>query len=88
MLTITQMSDILNVPRDVAERRDMLRGYGKKLIDLRESKKESQNQAANAVNISVSAIGMYEREERVPRDEIKIRLSEHYGVPVADIFYS
>lgn len=66
----------------------MLRGYGKKLIELREHKKESQNQAANALKISVSAIGMYEREERVPRDEIKIRLSEHYGVPVGDIFYT
>ena len=65
----------------------MLKGYGRKLIELRKSKNESQNQAADAVNVSVSAMGMYEREERVPRDEIKIKLAEHYGVTVESLFY-
>ena len=66
----------------------MLKGYGKRLIELRESKNESQSQVADALNISVSAIGMYEREERIPRDEIKIKLSEHYGVPVGNLFFA
>lgn len=66
----------------------MLRGYGKKLIELRKERNESQSQVADAVNTSVSAIGMYEREERIPRDEIKLKLAEHYGVSVGCLFYA
>ena len=58
---------------------------GKKLIELRGSR--TQEQVAKANDISISAIGMYERGERIPRDEIKIRLAKYYGVSVSEIFF-
>ena len=38
-------------------------------------------------NISIAAIGMYERGERIPRDEIKERLAKYYEKTVQEIFY-
>ena len=31
---------------------------------------------------------MYEREERVPRDEVKIQIAKYFKMPVQDIFFS
>ena len=59
---------------------------GKRLIELRGNK--TQEEVANALNISVSALSMYERGERIPRDNIKIRISEYYNVPIYDIFFA
>lgn len=59
---------------------------GAKLRELRGSR--SQLEVANVVGISKSALAMYERDERVPRDEIKIRLANFYGQSVQFIFYS
>lgn len=59
---------------------------GEKLRGLRGSR--SQLEVANRVGISKSALAMYERDERVPRDEIKIRLANFYGQSVQFIFYS
>lgn len=61
-------------------------GFGKKLVELRGNK--SQQEVAGAIGISVSAIGMYETEKRIPRDDIKIKLSEYYKVSVQDIFFA
>lgn len=43
---------------------------------------------ANAVGISISALGMYEQGRRIPRDKVKVRLSKFYGVPVEKIFFT
>ena len=43
---------------------------------------------ANAVGISRSALVMYERGERIPRDEIKIKLAKFFGVTIADLFFT
>ncbi len=59
---------------------------GEKLVALREGR--SQKEVAEAVNISQSALSMYEKNERVPRDEIKVRISNYYGVSVQELFYS
>lgn len=59
---------------------------GKKLIELRGSR--TQEEVAKAVDISPAAIGMYERGERIPRDEVKIRLAEYYAKSVQDIFFT
>ena len=59
---------------------------GATLIKLRG--KRTQQEVADANNITVSAIGMYERGERIPRDEIKIRLANYYGKSVDDIFFA
>jgi len=59
---------------------------GKRLQELRG--KKSQEEVANALGISPSAIGMYERGERVPRDEIKIKLAQYFNVGIESIFYA
>ena len=73
------------MPHKVAERRKM-NGYGKILIELRGNK--SQQELATVLGVSVSAIGMYEREERVPRDEIKRKIAAYFGKTVQEIFYN
>lgn len=62
-----------------------MKGYGSKLKELRG--KRSREEIAEAVNVSVSAIAMYENEERSPRDEIKLRLAEFFGESVQEIFF-
>lgn len=48
---------------------------GQKIKLLRESKNISREEFANSVNISLSALSMYERGQRIPRDEVKLRIS-------------
>lgn len=48
----------------------------------------TQEEVARAVGISVSALSMYETGNRIPRDNIKIRLSAYYGQPIHKIFYN
>lgn len=62
-----------------------MKGYGAKLKSLRGDR--SADEVARAVGISRSAVGMYENEERIPRDDIKIRLAEYFGVTVQAIFF-
>lgn len=59
---------------------------GKRLTELRGSK--TQEEVSKCLKISVSALSMYERGERIPRDNIKIRISEYYGVPIYDLFFA
>ena len=42
----------------------------------------------NAVGISKSALSMYERGERTPRDRVKLRLARFYGKSVEFIFFN
>ena len=58
---------------------------GKRLRELRGDR--SPDMVANAVGISLSALLMYERGERNPRDDIKIALANYYGVDIRAIFY-
>ena len=59
--------------------------YGKRLVELRNGK--SQAKVAKEVGMAASTLGMYETEQRVPRDTIKIRLANYYGTTVQKIFY-
>lgn len=59
---------------------------GKRLIKLRGEK--SQKEVSDALNISYSALSMYEAGERIPRDEIKIRIAEYYDTSVEALFYA
>ncbi|MBK5424373.1 helix-turn-helix domain-containing protein [Bacillus sp. TH30] len=56
----------------------------KNLINLRNEK--SREEVARAVGISVSTLQMYENGQRIPRDNIKIKLANFYGVTVQIIF--
>lgn len=58
---------------------------GQRLIKLRGNK--TQEEVANALGISLSAIGMYERGERMPRDEIKIAIAKYFDTTVQAIFF-
>ncbi len=57
----------------------------KNLINLRNEK--SREDVARAVGISVSTLQMYENGQRIPRDNIKIKLANFYGVTVQTIFF-
>ena len=58
----------------------------KNLIALRGEK--SREEVAFSIGISASALSMYETGQRIPRDEIKLKLAEYYGVDVQSIFLS
>lgn len=58
---------------------------GEKLIALRGNK--TRLEVAKDLNVSESAIGMYEQGNRIPRDEIKIKIAEYYGCSVQEIFF-
>ena len=60
---------------------------GKSLKSMREGRNESVEELSRALNISMSAVGMYEAGKRIPRDEIKIRIAEHFAVSVESIFF-
>lgn len=59
---------------------------GTKLKSLRGTK--TQQEVAKDLNITKSALAMYERDKRIPRDEIKIRIANYYGESVQAIFFS
>lgn len=59
---------------------------GEILTNLRGDR--TREEVANAVNISTSALAMYETGNRIPRDNIKIRLARYYKKPIVDIFYA
>ncbi|KHF27819.1 helix-turn-helix transcriptional regulator [Geobacillus kaustophilus] len=56
------------------------------LINLRGDR--SREEVAKSIGISVSALQMYENGQRVPKDEIKIKIAQYYGVSVETIFFS
>lgn len=60
--------------------------FARILRDLRGEK--TQEAIAESVGVTKSSWAMYERGERVPRDEVKIRIANYFGVPVQDIFFT
>lgn len=61
---------------------------GEKLKALRAQKKKTQQQAADDLKITKSALAMYERDNRIPRDEVKVRIAKYYGETVQSIFFN
>lgn len=59
---------------------------GEKLLKLRGDK--SREEVSSSVDISISALQMYENGQRIPRDEIKVRLAEYYQTTVQEIFFN
>ncbi len=60
--------------------------FGEKLRELRGNM--TQEQMAKELNITKSSLAMYERNERVPRDEVKIRIAKYFGKTVQEIFFN
>lgn len=48
----------------------------------------SREEIANAIGISVSAWQMYENGQRIPKDEIKVKIASYFKKTVGDIFYT
>ena len=61
---------------------------GARLRTIRTERGESVEYLAKSIGVSNSAIGMYEGGQRVPRDEIKIKIAEHFNMPVELIFFA
>lgn len=59
--------------------------FGEKLRELRGEK--SQSEIANEIGVTKSSWAMYERNERVPRDEVKIRIANFFNKSVQEIFF-
>lgn len=59
---------------------------GAKLKALRGSR--TQQEIADDLNITKSAWAMYEKDQRIPRDEVKVRIANYFGETVQSIFFS
>ena len=55
------------------------------LAELRKEKKLTQEQLAKALNMSVSAIAMYETGARIPRLQRARIIAEFFKVPIQEI---
>lgn len=53
---------------------------GNRIKSLREEKGIKQDELAKILLISPSAVGMYERDEREPNDEITLKLANFFDV--------
>jgi transcriptional regulator with XRE-family HTH domain len=62
------------------------KAIGTKLAGLR--KDISREEVAAQLGISVSALAMYEQGNRIPRDEIKLKIAQYYGLSVQEIFFT
>ena len=62
------------------------KAIGQRLVSLRGER--TQEEVARAVGISLSAIGMYERGERIPRDEVKLAIAKYYDTTVQALFFA
>lgn len=56
---------------------------------LRELRGEkTQEEIAESLGITKSAWAMYERGERTPRDEVKVRIAKYFGKTVEELFFA
>lgn len=59
-----------------------------RLKELRHKKGVSVTEVATACGITPQALSQYESGDRVPRDEVKIKLADYYKKSVATLFYA
>lgn len=60
---------------------------GESIVKLRNNRNLTQEEFGKEIGISASAVTMYETGRRVPRDEIKVKIANFFGVPIERIFY-
>lgn len=58
---------------------------GKRLKELRGD--VSRDKVAAEIGISSSALGMYECNKRVPRDDVKKKIADYFGVSIQRLFF-
>ena len=59
---------------------------GEKLCELRGNKTKAE--VAKAIGVSESSYIKYERDERNPRDSVKLKIAKFYNTTVGSIFFS
>ena len=64
----------------------MKKTTGQKLRKLRGDK--SIAETAEAMGIPASTLSMYERDERTPRDSMKVKIAKFYKTTVDYLFFS
>lgn len=62
--------------KKIGERLKLLRGT------------RSQKEVADAIDVTDMAISLYESGDRIPRDEIKVRIAKYFGTTVEAIFFN
>lgn len=61
---------------------------GETLKALRQKAGLTREAVCQELGVGLSALAMYERGERIPRDEVKLRIARFYGKSVDEIFYT
>lgn len=61
---------------------------GEKIKNLREKNNISRENFANAVEISQSALSMYENGQRIPRDEVRLRIARFFNTSIEELFFT
>ena len=61
---------------------------GELLRGLREQENKSLDEVAQDLEVSKSALAMYERGERIPRDGVKVRIARYYNKSVQSLFFA
>lgn len=59
---------------------------GERLRSLRGEK--TQEEVAKDLGVTKSSYAMYERDERTPRDEVKVKIARYYGLRVGQLFFA
>lgn len=88
VLTLNVINYILYLSRKrTKERRILLdrKKIAETLVSLRGDK--TQKEVSADLGISISALAMYEQGNRIPRDEVKIKISKYFGKSVQEIFF-
>ena len=85
MLTNVTKRDTLVPSREGVTELDG-KAIGRRLRELRGD--NSLQDVAESIGISKSALAMYEIGERIPRDEIKLKLARYYDVSVDALFFA
>lgn len=61
---------------------------GARLRKLRTDRGETLRDVAKQIGISGQALNYYENGQRTPRDSVKIKLAQYYGMTVGELFFA
>lgn len=61
---------------------------GAKIKELREGLNISREVFCDNVGISLSALSMYETGQRIPRDEIKLKIARQLNTSIEALFFT
>ena len=61
---------------------------GQRIKSLREKQNIPRDSFCREVGITQSALSMYENGQRIPRDEIKVKIARSLGVSIEALFFT